>query len=222
MALEIERIKAICFDVDGTLRDTDDLYVKKFAKKLAAIRFALPGRDENHAARRLVMFLEEPMNRFYSTLDRFHLDDDFVWLRTRKQKAHNPEDLHIITGVKEMLTTLANLYPLAVVTSRDEAGTKAFLDHHELTPFFQCMATALTTRYTKPHPQPVIWAAEQLGVQPSHCLMVGDTTVDIRSGRRAGAQTVGVLCGFGEQEELIKHGANLVLDTTATLKNILV
>ena len=36
--------------------------------------------------------------------------------------------------------------------------------------------------------------------------MIGDTTVDIRAGRSAGAQTVGVLCGFGEENELRRIG----------------
>ena len=38
-----------------------------------------------------------------------------------------------------------------------------------------------------------------MGVAPGNVLMVGDTTVDIRAGKAAGAQTVGVLCGFGQE-----------------------
>jgi phosphoglycolate phosphatase-like HAD superfamily hydrolase len=50
---------------------------------------------------------------------------------------------------------------------------------------------------------------------------VGDTTVDIKSGRRAGAQTVAVLCGFGEQPELERAGADVVLEHTAQLSTLL-
>ena len=52
-------------------------------------------------------------------------------------------------------------------------------------------------------------------------IMVGDTTVDIRSGRSAGAQTVGVLCGFGEEAELRRQGADSILATTADLSSLL-
>jgi phosphoglycolate phosphatase-like HAD superfamily hydrolase len=45
--------------------------------------------------------------------------------------------------------------------------------------------------------------------------------VDIRSGKAAHAQTVGVLCGFGEEPELRRHGADLILASTAELGNIL-
>ena len=51
-------------------------------------------------------------------------------------------------------------------------------------------------------------------------LMVGDTTVDVKTGRRAGAQTLGVLCGFGTEKELIRAGADLILASTADLKDL--
>jgi phosphoglycolate phosphatase-like HAD superfamily hydrolase len=51
--------------------------------------------------------------------------------------------------------------------------------------------------------------------------MVGDTTVDIRAGKAAGAQTAGVLCGFGSERELRRAGADLILPTTGQLDEIL-
>jgi len=51
--------------------------------------------------------------------------------------------------------------------------------------------------------------------------MVGDTTVDIRAGVAAGAQTVGVLCGFGERGELERAGADLILESTTELADVL-
>ena len=60
-----------------------------------------------------------------------------------------------------------------------------------------------------------------MNVAPENCLMIGDTTVDIRAGRAAGAQTVGVLCGFGEEPELRKMGADVILKDTTKLMDIL-
>jgi len=60
-----------------------------------------------------------------------------------------------------------------------------------------------------------------MGVDPSACLMIGDTTIDMRCGRSAGAQTVGVLCGFGTQRELQAAGADLILRTTSDLLPVL-
>jgi len=70
-------------------------------------------------------------------------------------------------------------------------------------------------------PGPVIEAARALGVAPEDCLMVGDTRADILAGRRAGAQTVGVLCGFGEREDLEACGADAILASTAEVGRLL-
>jgi phosphoglycolate phosphatase len=56
---------------------------------------------------------------------------------------------------------------------------------------------------------------------PEACLMVGDTVVDILAGKAAGAQTAGVLCGFGEAKELRRAGANIILPQTSMLVEIL-
>jgi len=49
----------------------------------------------------------------------------------------------------------------------------------------------------------------------------GDTSVDIRAGKAAGAQTVGVLCGFGEEAELRQHHADLIISMTVDLAQVL-
>jgi phosphoglycolate phosphatase len=73
----------------------------------------------------------------------------------------------------------------------------------------------------KPHPEPLLYAAKAMGVQPSECLMIGDTTIDVRTGLAAGAQTVGVLCGFGTENELVEAGVQMLLRTTSDLLNVL-
>ncbi len=47
--------------------------------------------------------------------------------------------------------------------------------------------------------------------------MVGDTAVDIISAKAAGSYAIGVLCGFGEREDLLAAGADLILEATAEL-----
>lgn len=110
---------------------------------------------------------------------------------------------------------------MSVVSARGGKSTQIFLDQFELNPFFQAIATAQTCEYTKPYPDPILWTAEQMGVLPEECLMIGDTTVDIRAANAAGAQSVGVLCGFGEENELLRAGAGLIIASTAQLPEIL-
>ncbi len=128
----------------------------------------------------------------------------------------------LVPGVDAMLRQLAGRYPMAVVSARDEKSTCTFLDQFGLTGYFDPIVTAVTAAHTKPYPDPVLYAAQKMGVRPAECLMVGDTTVDMRAGKAAGAQVVGVLCGFGEQAELARRGADMILQTTAELGDVLV
>jgi phosphoglycolate phosphatase-like HAD superfamily hydrolase len=77
------------------------------------------------------------------------------------------------------------------------------------------------SEWLKPNPQPIFAAADRLNLPVTKCLMVGDTAVDMKAGRRAGAWTVGVLCGFGRRSELERAGAHVILDSTADLGRIL-
>ena len=106
---------------------------------------------------------------------------------------------------------------MSVVSARDEKGTMRFLEQFDLVKYFDAIVTGLSAEHTKPYPDPILFAAKRMGVKPDACLMIGDTTVDMRAGKSAGAQAVGVLCGFGEKDELLRFGADLILETTSDL-----
>jgi HAD superfamily hydrolase (TIGR01549 family) len=219
MSLDLQRIQALCFDVDGTLSDTDDLYVKK------VVRFLPPSifRDPERTARRFVMWMESPGNTLIGLPDIVGLDDEMLslWEWLNRHRPRPMKHFMLIPGVQEMLERLESRYPMAVVSARDEMSTLAFLDKFSLTDYFREIVTAITARHTKPYPDPVLYAADKMGVPPENCLMIGDTSVDIRAGKSAGAQTVGVLCGFGEEAELKSWGADLILENTSLLADVL-
>jgi len=219
MSLDLQRIQALCFDVDGTLSDTDDVYVKRVLRFLPPSLF----RDPERAARRFVMWVESPGNTLIGLPDIIGLDDEMLllWEWLNRHRPRRMKHFILIPGVREMLDGLQSRYPMAVVSARDENSTRAFLDKFGLTGYFQEIVTAVTARHTKPYPDPILYAADKMRVAPENCLMVGDTSVDIRAGKSAGAQTVGVLCGFGEKAELKSWGADIILDSTSKLADVL-
>jgi len=225
MALDLGRIQAICFDVDGTLSDTDDQWVAAFEQRLGGLRRFFPRGEVRPFARWAIMCAETPGNLFYHWLDRVNLDAQAGRAYSyfcQRSIGRRPRSFWLVPGVGPALARLNERYPLAVVSARDRESTCAFLEQHALAGLFRAVATALTCRHTKPFPDPVLWAAEQMCVPPQNCLMVGDTTVDIRAGKAAGAQTAGVLCGFGQEAELRRAGADIVLASTADLVDILI
>ncbi len=224
MPVDVSRIMAVCFDVDGTLRNTDDNLVRQVTGLLQPFAFLFKNRDLTSISRRLVMAVENPGNYLHSLSDRLHLDGLLNALENQLyQRGYftSTDSYQMIPGIDDMLNQLSAYYPLSIVTARGEWKTMAFLDKFNLTRFFSAIATSQTCRYTKPSPDPILWAANQMGVDPDACLMVGDTKVDIVAGRAANAQTVGVLCGFGERDELLRAGADLILPQTGDLTGLL-
>jgi len=218
MPLDIPRIRALCFDVDGTLSDTDDLYAQKVVRFLPRFLF----RDPDHAARRLVMWIEAPGNALLGLTDTIGFDDEIAalidWI-SRNRKMSSRKFL-LVPGVDEMLARLEGHFPMSVVRARDENGTMRFLKQFDLVKYFDVIVTGQSAEHTKPYPDPILLAAQKMGVKPEECVMIGDTTVDMRAGKSAGAQTVGVLCGFGEKEELLRKGADLILNSTNELAEV--
>jgi HAD superfamily hydrolase (TIGR01509 family) len=220
MPLDIPRIKAICFDIDGTLSDTDDLYVQKILPYVKPFRWLTPRKEPAFLARRLIMNMETPGNELYHLLDRFKMDAFAGKVYSRINRSMMPKKIRkymIIPGVKQALEALEKNFSLSVVSAGSHSSIFGFLEAFSLHNHFQAVATSQTCEYTKPYPHPVLWAAQQMNVAPGECLMVGDTVVDIRAGKAAGAQTVGVLCGFGEEAELRKAGADLILNSPVEL-----
>ncbi len=219
MPFDPSRVKALCFDVDGTLSDTDDLYVQKVSRFIPRFLF----NDPDRVARRFIMWIEAPGNAILGLADTLHLDDEMVafihWLNRRRK--HPARNFLLIPGVDEMLKQLHGRYPMSVVSARDERSTLNFLEQFDLVKYFDFIITGQSAKYTKPYPDPVLLAAQKMNVTPENCLMIGDTTVDIRAGKAAGAQTVGVLCGFGEEPELRRLGADVIIQDTSKLTELL-
>lgn len=208
------RVSCVLFDLDGTLADTDDAYVTSVAQRLP---IADAGR-RMRAARRLVMAAEGPGNIVFPILDRLGLDA-LVFrvaevlrrgLSGAEPSAHSP-----VPGVPAMLALLKGRLPLAIVTNRRSEHAERFLEENRMTGYFSLVVGAAARTRGKPHPDMLMYAAKTLDVPIERCVMVGDTPVDMRAGRSAGAQTIGVLCGFGEEPELRRAGADLVLRSTA-------
>ncbi len=224
MSLNISRIRALCFDIDGTLSDTNHYMVAQCAKILHSLNFLSPRRNVQYVARRWIMTIENPTNFLVSISDTIGLNWSMGWLMDLVYRSLGPgpkKNFQLVPGTQEMLQTLTQRYPMAVVTSRGEGSTKAFLKKYNLLPYFKCIATAQTCKHTKPYPDPILWTAREMGVNANECLIIGDSSVDIRSGKVAGAQTVGVLCGFGSETSFLHCGADMILATPLDLVKVL-
>lgn len=72
----------------------------------------------------------------------------------------------------------------------------------------------------KPDPSSTKYAMEYFGLKPEECIYAGDTNVDMKTGKGAGAYTVGVLWGFRDRQELEENGADLIVSKPLELLEV--
>ncbi len=206
------RVRAILFDLDGTLIEADGA-----AMEVVLGRF--PGGRSLGALLRQALFLaEDAAHRVVILLDRLTMDDEAFrlmgFLRSVVPANHSHRPV-LLQGVRELLSGLHVYYRLGLVTTRSRSRAAWILQQVGLNEYFQVIVSRDDTARLKPSGEPVLYAARALEVAPWECIMVGDTWVDVASAREAGAYAVAVLCGFGKSQELA--GTDLVLGTTGDL-----
>jgi HAD superfamily hydrolase (TIGR01549 family) len=212
-------VHAVFFDLDGTLVETDEELVRGLAGRLRPFRRVFTEQERLRWARRWMMRGEVAVNGGITLLDRLHLDNLLFRMDDRFRRWRGiarPEHFTAVAGSIESLWELAQKgLMLGLVTSRSRKDAEAYLAQFDLDGLFQTVVTRDDVKRLKPHPLPMQRAAQELGLPPSQCVMVGDTSVDVRAAKAAGALAVGVLCGFGERNDF--RDADLVLASPAQL-----
>ncbi|HEX6746210.1 MAG TPA: HAD family hydrolase [Longimicrobium sp.] len=204
------RIRAILFDLDGTLIDTYRLYLESYRRALEPFLGHAPTE-------------REMIERGPSSERRFLLG----WLGDERGEACHAEfrrhyaELHgayvdgVYRGVPEMLAALrAAGYPLGIVTGKARHAWEV-TDREMGLGAFDVVVTDDDVDAGKPDPQGLLSAARAMAVEPGETVYVGDSTVDLAAGRAAGMRTAAVLwpkTGEGEAERFVNRITPLAPD----------
>lgn len=205
--------KLILFDFDGTLADTaPDLAAtankQRERKGLPPLPYESLRRYATQGARGLLkasLDMDPDHPEFEAHREQFLADyeQDMVRLST------------LFPGVKEMLAAIKSAgYRWGIVTNKLEYLAVPMVVHLGL--YTDCAVTVGgdTTDHPKPHPAPLLYAAEKAGYHPDHCIYIGDDQRDIIAGKAAGMATVVANYGYGtENAEVHTWGADAVADT---------
>ncbi len=180
-------MKAILWDNDGVLVDTEELYYRATREALAELGIEL----------RVADYVEISLRRGESCFDLAHdrgIDASRIEATRLRRNARYEEFLRagidLIDGVAATLQALRGLARMAIVTS---TRPEHFALVHERTGIrdeFELVLTGADYTRWKPDPQPYLMAAERLGVSPADCLVVEDTERGLESAARAGMRCV--------------------------------
>jgi phosphoglycolate phosphatase len=201
--------KLVLFDFDGTLADTaPDLAAaankQRTRQGLSPLPYELFRPLASQGARGLlkVGLGIDPDHPEYETHRRQFLQD-------------YEQDMTSLTvlfpGIPELLATLKqNDYDWGIVTNKVEYLALPIVQHLGL--HTECAVTVGgdTTPHPKPHPAPLLYAAQLAGFEPSQCIYVGDDERDIIAGKAAGMPTIAAAYGYCGQTDAAQWQADAI------------
>ena len=115
-------------------------------------------------------------------------------------------------GMIECLNALADT-TLAIVSNKPARFLERVIEGLALKDYFRVVLAGDTLGYQKPNPVVVEHVLERIGCKPDSIWMVGDSAIDVQTGKSAHARTVGCTWGFRGREELREAGADHLVDT---------
>ncbi|MBT2873176.1 HAD family hydrolase [Streptomyces cellulosae] len=208
-------VRAVLFDLDGTLADTPAAITEITLKVLAqyghtpdtaAVRATVGRPLEQNLARLTGLAPEHPDVRAATA--------EYGRLFGAHVRSAGPGLLY--PGVPAMLEQLRQEgLVLTVATSKVYAAAAAIVKLTGIDQHFAALAGDDTAARGKPHPSMALHLAEVLGLDPSECVVVGDGVPDVEMGLAAGMRVVGVSYGVSTAAELEEAGARTVVDTPA-------
>ncbi len=125
----------------------------------------------------------------------------------------------LYAGVKATLDALhgRNDLILGCVTNKAEQFTHPLLKTLGIHDYFNIIVSGDTLPEKKPHPLPLLYAAEQVGVNPANVLMVGDSKSDVKAARAAGVPVICVTYGYNHGEDIRNYEPDAVIDSMLDL-----
>jgi HAD superfamily hydrolase (TIGR01549 family) len=208
-----EPVKAVLFDIDGTLVDSNYLHIDAWDRALTEV-----GHPVN--TWRIHRAIGMDSGKLLEAL----LEDDVEALGDRAKEAHTRlyeaagDRLRSFGQSQELLRTLAERgYEVVLATSAPENELEMLRRTLDVEDAIATLTSAEDVAEAKPSPDIVQVALQKAGVAPDEAIFVGDTVWDVEAAGRAGVATIGLRSGGVSEGELRDAGAVAVYDDAAHL-----
>lgn len=183
-------LKAVLFDMDGVIVDTEPLHRKAYHKMFDDVNINV---DEDLYAS---FTGQSTINICKRLVDHFNLNEAPEELVSLKRKHYKiffkNDDLELIDGVLDRIQDYhSNDVKLVVASSASMQGIKQIFERFDLNQYFSAKFSGADLKKSKPHPEIFIKAAESTGFSKSECLVIEDSTNGIKAAHSAGIYCVG-------------------------------
>ena len=195
-------MKLLLFDFDGVLVDSIDVYEKTVTDCLKKIGQPLTrGREE---------FLELFEGNFYESLKQKGVNmDKFTAASVDILSKVNYTDMKPFDAIRPVLRELAKNHPLIVISSNDSPTIKEALRLYHFNGIFDDI---LGSDFMLSKKDKILHVIRKYSVTLQDIYYIGDTTGDIKEGKQAGVQTVGVTWGWHSKELMVASQPDYLFD----------
>ena len=197
-------IKACIFDLDGTLCNTLDSIAYFCNQTLKQLGYSNIPTDKYRSL--VGNGAEQLIHNMFHIVHPTYTPEDVHTAKQMFMDLYQENPLKCVTlydGILPLLYTLkSNGILLAILSNKPHVLSRLSVPR-------------------KPAPDGALMIAKELSVQPSQCLFIGDSDVDMHTGNSAGMKTAGVLWGYRSREELLHAGAQMIASTPSDIQNFI-
>ncbi len=216
----VKKQKAIMFDLDGTLLDT----LEDLANSMNAVLHQQSDPVHDLSFYRTAVGDGVRMLAVRSLPPEKRTDEHLIVHAVRAMREEYATRWHENTGpyegIKDVLKELERArIPMTILSNKPHSFTVEMVEHYFGEIPFAEIHGAREGGPVKPDPAQALRMAENLAVAAEDWAYVGDTNTDMKTAVAAGMFPVGVSWGFRTAEELVAHGASVVLDQPRQLLN---
>lgn len=193
----------ILFDLDGTLIDSTDAIVSTFYHSFEVMNYDFKGKDED-----IMNLIGYPLNVMYKELGIQESKTwDFVDAYKNRYKDVSTIKTKLLENAVEAVSLASSFARVSIVTTKTRKYTIPLLEHLNLMPHFEIVTGYECVQNHKPHPEPILKTLEDMNIHEIHSdiWMIGDTKLDLIAASEAKIKSIGVLCGYGDENELNSH-----------------
>ncbi|MBW6451346.1 MAG: HAD family phosphatase [DPANN group archaeon] len=217
------KIKAVIFDLDGTLSETNSIYLEAYQTVFTEIGLNITDSEIYHYyGISAIDILKQVVNKYHKNTNE---DTPNIDEMNRKliQKFNNliitkdtisKNNIYLVKWLREqgLKTSIGTGTP--TITAENILKQNKILFDYIITPEY--------VTYGKPEPDIFLLCAEKMGFTPKECLVIGDTQNDIIAGIKAGMLTIGILSGIDDKSTLMHYGAYTVINNLNEVKDIII
>jgi HAD superfamily hydrolase (TIGR01509 family) len=201
-ATKAPRYRAVVFDLDGVLFDSEPLHRRAWIESMQRLGHAV---DEVQLLPWTGIPCRTLSEHFAQTLTPKRPWREYHDGKQARFQELVSRGLRVFEGVEALIVQLARCVPIAYATSNSRDDARIMLDAAHLSGRFSAGVTFDDVAEHKPHPEPYLRAAEMLAIPPRECIAVEDSPAGVRSAAAAGMHVVAVSTSVGKEQLARAH-----------------